>query len=240
MVGFTPRNAKELFSDFKGRRSGIIKALSTDFRKLYNQCDPNKENLSLYGLPNGSWDVHPPPPDDTFQEFPEPALGINFSRDGMEGRDWIRLIAFHSDSWLISLAFYYAARLKFSKNDREKFFDLINELPTVYEVITGKATQSEEEDDNHESSESGDEDEEEGAVCGTCGENNGVEDEFWICCDACDKWFHGECVKMTPAKAKCVRHYLCPSCSNNKKLKAYCDRKDKVFRGEPKQTGHGF
>ena len=24
---------------------------------------------------------------------------------------------------------------------------------------------------------------------------------FWICCDLCKRWFHGKCVKITPAKA---------------------------------------
>ncbi|MQL73657.1 hypothetical protein Taro_005993 [Colocasia esculenta] len=39
-------------------------------------------------------------------------------------------------------------------------------------------------------------DEEEGeergeTLCGACGENYGS-DEFWICCDMCEKWFHGK------------------------------------------------
>ena len=46
---------------------------------FYNQCDPAKENLCLYGYADGSYEVAPPceevPP-----EVPEPSLGINFAR----------------------------------------------------------------------------------------------------------------------------------------------------------------
>jgi hypothetical protein len=34
----------------------------------------------------------------------------------MNRRDWLALVAVHSDSWLVSVAFYYAARL--NRNDR--------------------------------------------------------------------------------------------------------------------------
>lgn len=32
-------------------------------------------------------------------------------RDGMERKDWLALVAVHSDAWLIAVAFYYAAKL---------------------------------------------------------------------------------------------------------------------------------
>ncbi|KAL5653874.1 hypothetical protein ACJX0J_033193, partial [Zea mays] len=64
-----------------------------------------KENLCLYGLPNGSWEVSPPA-EEVPPELPEPALGINFARDGMLRRDWLTLVAVHSDSWLISVVFF--------------------------------------------------------------------------------------------------------------------------------------
>ena len=56
------------------------------------------------------------PAEEVPTELPEPALGINFARDGMNRRDWLALVAVHSDSWLLSVAFYYAARL--NRNDR--------------------------------------------------------------------------------------------------------------------------
>lgn len=52
-------------------------------------------------------------------------------------------------------------------------------------------------------------------LCGTCGGNyNG--DEFWIGCDICERWFHGKCVKITPAKAESIKQYKCPNCSSKK------------------------
>lgn len=48
--------------------------------------------------------------------------------------------------------------------------------------------------------ESCDEDEEEHGetLCGCCDGNYNA-DEFWIGCDICERWFHGKCVKITPA-----------------------------------------
>ncbi|GMH06937.1 hypothetical protein Nepgr_008777 [Nepenthes gracilis] len=43
-----------------------------------------------------------------------------------------------------------------------------------------------------------DEDGEHGETpCGACGENY-ASDKFWICCDICEKWFHGKYVKINP------------------------------------------
>ncbi|KAM1760653.1 hypothetical protein ACFX12_003505 [Malus domestica] len=75
---------EEVFTDFKGFRVGLIKALTTDVEQ-----------------------VHP--------ELPELALGTNFARDGMQERDWLSLVAVHSDSWLLSVAFYFSARFGFDK-----------------------------------------------------------------------------------------------------------------------------
>lgn len=59
------------------------------------------------------------------------------------------------------------------------------------------------------------EDEHKDALCGACGMNN-TSDQFWICCDICERWFHGKCVKITPAKAEHIKQYKCPGCSNKK------------------------
>ena len=50
---------------------------------FYAQCDPDKENLCLYGNPDGTWEVQLPA-EEVPPELPEPALGINFARDGMQ------------------------------------------------------------------------------------------------------------------------------------------------------------
>jgi len=127
---------------------------------------------------------------------------------------------------------------------------MINNLPTIYEVVTGTAKKQTKEKTPKNSSKSnksgtkpprqpepnsrgskmsppkdeddsgGEEDEEEddheNTLCGSCGDNYG-QDEFWICCDACETWFHGKCVKITPAKAEHIKHYKCPNCSGSSK-----------------------
>lgn len=69
--------------------------------------------------------------------------------------------------------------------------------------------------DDDESGEEEEEDDEQGATCGACGDNYGA-DEFWICCDVCERWFHGKCVKITPAKAEHIKQYKCPGCSSKR------------------------
>lgn len=125
---------------------------------------------------------------------------------------------------------------------------MINDLPTIFELVTGSVKQSKDQPAAHnngskfkssgkvsrqsesqakgmkmsappkeedESGEEEEEDDEQGATCGACGDNYGT-DEFWICCDMCERWFHGKCVKITPAKAEHIKQYKCPSCSNKR------------------------
>ncbi|PPS01774.1 hypothetical protein GOBAR_AA18888 [Gossypium barbadense] len=237
-----PRTVEEVFNDFKGRRSGLIKALTTDVDKFYQQCDPEKENLCLYGLPNETWEVNLPV-EEVPPELPEPALGINFARDGMQEKDWLSLVAVHSDSWLLAVAFYFGARFGFGKNERKRLFQMINDLPTIFEVVTGNVKQLKDQSANHNgsskskssakvsrqsepqskmisvltvaSSRQSEPQGKMGATCGACGDSYGT-DEFWICCDICERWFHGKCVKITPAKAEHIKQYKCPSCSSKR------------------------
>eukprot|EP00850_Spirogloea_muscicola_P018349 SM000167S02962 [mRNA] locus=s167:180058:181078:- [translate_table: standard] len=74
-----------------------------------------KENLCLYGYSDETWEVNLPA-EEVPPELPEPALGINFARDGMQRKDWLSLVAVHSDAWLLAVAFYYGAR--FDKAER--------------------------------------------------------------------------------------------------------------------------
>ncbi|KAK4427380.1 PHD finger protein ALFIN-LIKE 5 [Sesamum alatum] len=247
-AGYNPRTVEEVFRDFKGRRAGLIKALTTDVEEFFQQCDPEKDNLCLYGFPSEQWEVNLPA-EEVPPELPEPALGINFARDGMQEKDWLSLVAVHSDAWLLAVAFYFGARFGFDKADRKRLFNMINDLPTVFEVVTGAAKKQQKEKSsvsNHSSNKlksnsktrtsetqgkllkSQPKDEEEGldeeeeedehgeTLCGACGENY-ASDEFWICCDICEKWFHGKCVKITPARAEHIKQYKCPSCSSNKR-----------------------
>ncbi|XP_035539175.1 PHD finger protein ALFIN-LIKE 5-like [Juglans regia] len=239
-----PGTVEKVFWDFRGRRTGILKALTTDAEEFYRQCDPEKENLCLYGFPGEQWEVNLPA-EEVPPELPEPALGINFARNGMQEKDWLSLVAVHSDAWLLGVAFYFGARFGFDKADRKRLFDMINELPTVFEVVTDTAQKQVKEEPSvsnrgsdksksnsklRRTSESQekylkgtqakdehqviDEDEEHGlTLCGSCAESY-ASDEFWICCDICEKWFHGKCVKVTPARAEHIKRYKCPSCSN--------------------------
>ncbi|KAJ7555464.1 hypothetical protein O6H91_05G039300 [Diphasiastrum complanatum] len=245
-VPYVPRTVEEVYQDFKGRRTGLLKALSTDVEEFCQQCDPERENLCLYGFPNGNWEVNLPA-EEVPAELPEPALGINFARDGMERKDWLSLVAVHSDAWLIAVAFYYGAR--FDKNERERLFNMMNELPTVFDVVTGRKLVKEKSSTNkgnkvtkssgkvQKSSEAQakpvkqpppppkeeeepleeEEDEEEHGDT-FCGicQKPYTADEFWIGCDVCQKWYHGKCVKVSAARAEHMKQYKCPSCNNKR------------------------
>ncbi|CAA6667764.1 unnamed protein product [Spirodela intermedia] len=172
----------------------------------------------------------------------------------MEEKDWLALVAVHSDAWLLSVAFYFGARFGFDKESRRRLFNMINNLPTIYEVVTGAAKKQTKEKTSNGSSKSSkpsskkharqperppsatrpsrapggtedsgaedeereeDEDEHGSTTCGACGESYGS-DEFWICCDICERWFHGKCVRITPARAEHIKQYKCPACSNKR------------------------
>ncbi|RRT81020.1 hypothetical protein BHE74_00002422 [Ensete ventricosum] len=46
--GCNQRSPEEVFRDFRGRRAGIVKALTTDVEKFYRQCDPGKVSRSWF------------------------------------------------------------------------------------------------------------------------------------------------------------------------------------------------
>ncbi|OMO91720.1 Zinc finger, PHD-type [Corchorus olitorius] len=135
-----------------------------------------------------------------------------------------------------------------TKHVSKRLFTLINDLPTIFEVVSGSAKKPAKEKSsvsNHSSNKSKssskargaeaaakysksmqakdeeggldeeEEDEHGETLCGACGEHY-ASDEFWICCDICEKWFHGKCVKITPARAEHIKQYKCPSCSNKR------------------------
>ena len=85
------------------------------------------------------------------------------------------------------------------------FQQIINEKPSRVAPLPEK--------EDEESVE--DEDEHENTLCGRC-RGNYAPDEFWICCDVCEVWFHGKCVKITSAKAEHIKQYKCPACTSKK------------------------
>ncbi|XP_037444118.1 PHD finger protein ALFIN-LIKE 3-like isoform X1 [Triticum dicoccoides] len=236
-----PRTVEAIFRDFNARRAGLVRALTSDVDDFFDSCDPDKENLCLYGHPDGTWEVSLPA-EEVPPELPEPALGINFARNGMNRRDWLSLVAVHSDSWLLSVAFFFGAPL--TANERKRLFSMINDLPNVYESMvdrkhrdrsgvdsSGKSRHSskpkQRTDDvrpknsravAREEDEDEDEEEHSETFCGSC---TGIYNasEFWIGCDMCERWFHGKCVRITPAKADHIKHYKCPECSSSKKMR---------------------
>ncbi|GBF97057.1 hypothetical protein Rsub_09530 [Raphidocelis subcapitata] len=131
-----PRTVDEIFDDFCRRRHALQTALTDDADALFDQCDPSRQNVCLYGDRSGAWVVGPPTsalPGD----LPEPCLGINFARDGMGRKDWLALVACHSDAWLFSVAFFFAARLDAA--GRAALFAALNRQPTLFEIAIGRA-----------------------------------------------------------------------------------------------------
>ncbi|KAL8119761.1 hypothetical protein AgCh_017025 [Apium graveolens] len=234
-ISSNPLTVEDIFKDFTCRRTGVVRALTFDVDEFYSLCDPDKENLCLYGHPNESWEVSLPA-EEVPPELPEPALGINFARDGMNKRNWLLLVAVHTDSWLLSVAYYFGARL--NQIDRKRLFSLINDQPTVFEVVTQRKAikekvgvdmgiksristksssdgQAKSNPRLYDEGRMEDEDEHGETLCGSCSGNYSA-DEFWIGCDICERWYHGKCVKITPAKAENIKQYKCPSCSMKK------------------------
>mmetsp|Transcript_16827 Transcript_16827/g.43123 ORF Transcript_16827/g.43123 Transcript_16827/m.43123 type:complete len:152 (+) Transcript_16827:1-456(+) len=149
----------------------------------------------------------------------------------------------HSDTWLISVAFFNGSRL--DAQQRSELFSLINSNNTLYEVVSGRAKPSSKpklgrpagsgagrpkkmqnsapKPKKHKHMESlaeadddDDYDEGDGDACPSCG-GYYKKDEFWIACDGCETWYHGKCVKMSPQFAEKIKTWKCPSCT--KKLK---------------------
>nr|KYP33593.1 PHD finger protein At5g26210 family [Cajanus cajan] len=104
-----------------------------DADQVYDLCDPDKrECFCLYGLSDKTWEVTAPE-ELVPTELPEPVLGINFGKEGMDRTKWLYLVAIHSDSWLLAVAFYNGFSL--DCDQRKHLFNLMNDLPTVAEVV---------------------------------------------------------------------------------------------------------
>ncbi|KAG5034726.1 hypothetical protein JHK87_009636 [Glycine soja] len=111
-----PHTVEEIFKDYSARRIVAIRALTHDVDKLYELYDSGKDNLCLYGHSNKVWEVTLPS-EEVPANLPEPTLEINFARDDVSRKDWISLVAMHSDSWLLSLAFYFGFHLNHNESE---------------------------------------------------------------------------------------------------------------------------
>lgn len=134
-----PRTVQEIYDNVSRRKDALRKALTEDVEKFFLECHPEKDNLCLYGDPDASWSVDLPA-EEVPAELPEPCLGINFARDGMARKEWLALVAVHSDAWLMSVAFYYGAKL--NAEQRRQLFTQLNNSPTLFELVTGKVDHS--------------------------------------------------------------------------------------------------
>ncbi|KAI9102914.1 hypothetical protein K1719_023353 [Acacia pycnantha] len=76
-----------------------------------------KENLCLYGYPSEQWEVNLSA-EEVPAELPEAVLGINFAGDGVQEKDWLYLVAVHSDSWSLAISFHFVAGFGFDRADK--------------------------------------------------------------------------------------------------------------------------
>ncbi|GKC11223.1 PHD finger protein ALFIN-LIKE 1-like protein [Tanacetum coccineum] len=77
---------------------------------------------------------------------------------------------------------------------------IMDHICKVFELKSRKHPSINEDDDEHGET-----------LCGSCWESY-ASDEFWIYYDICERWFHGKCVKITPAKAEHIKQYKYPTC----------------------------
>ncbi|CAN6347107.1 unnamed protein product [Urochloa humidicola] len=214
-------SVERIFRDFTYRRAALIRALTTDEKAFSRKFNAATEPLYLYGNSDGSWELRPlkllmPP------EQPDPRMfGVKLVRGDMKSTKWLVHIAMHCDAWLIRISFFLGANL--GTQERQRLSTMINSLQTVREAFVASDTYRRICRLEKMNVEIDDEDEGCGtepticANCGDCYRRNG----FWICCDECDRWFHGKCVKVTAAQAEHINQYECPDCYSDKKGHAY-------------------
>ncbi|KAF4391448.1 hypothetical protein G4B88_005519 [Cannabis sativa] len=77
--------------------------------------DHNLLFLSEDNIP--SWESSSPNVSKVLPKLFELALGVNFARDWMQEKGWLSLVAVHSNSWLLAIAFYFGARFGFGKSE---------------------------------------------------------------------------------------------------------------------------
>ncbi|KAF3679312.1 hypothetical protein FXO37_03916 [Capsicum annuum] len=94
------------FENYKGRRKGIIKALTHDVDELRRQCDechvPSKRP-GLYAYPSGRWEIRLPA--HLSEALPHSRLH-KLPKEETDKNAWLAQVAADSDTWLFSVTFY--------------------------------------------------------------------------------------------------------------------------------------
>ncbi|KAE8735307.1 hypothetical protein F3Y22_tig00000340pilonHSYRG00190 [Hibiscus syriacus] len=126
--------ADAVFRDFQGRHEALVKALITDSEEFYKQCDPVKGvDLCLFRLEDGRWEAelaaHKPP------VIPNPTWGFHIRRDLLDKYPCMRKVAAACDSWLLAVAFFLASERSFNGAQRDRLFKMMNNLPTLHEIV---------------------------------------------------------------------------------------------------------
>lgn len=102
-----------------------------------------------------------------------------------------------------------------ASESRRKFTKLQQKYEEDDDDDDGDEEEEEDEDEDGWDIVKDEEEEQDETLCGACGEKYS-EDEFWICCDKCETWFHGQCGKITAATAEYIKQYKCPPCSSKR------------------------
>ncbi|WVZ98257.1 hypothetical protein U9M48_043722 [Paspalum notatum var. saurae] len=217
-----PYTAEWIFRDYTCRRAALIRALTLDEKKFSRNCrQGGTETLYLYGNSDVIWEVRPTQLLMAPTQRDPRTVGIKLDKCNMRHPKWLGHIAKQCDSWLMQICSFLGANLTTSA--RQRLSARINSLQTVHESfidsdayrrICSQQKMNEEIDDGDEGCGT------EPTICGSCGTHY-CSNGFWICCDVCDRWFHGKCVKVTSAQADHIRRYECPECRSEKKGHAY-------------------
>ncbi|KAM7522903.1 hypothetical protein LguiA_012805 [Lonicera macranthoides] len=119
----------------------LIFSVEVHQQDLLNSSD--KKTLLLYGYPDVQWKVRTQPADKK-----TPVVGMEFSTDMVQEKDWLSRIAACCDAWLVRGTTFLGARNGFVKAERIQLFHMMNDLPDIREVVTKTVAQKEVHDNN--------------------------------------------------------------------------------------------
>eukprot|EP01025_Chloroclados_australasicus_P057167 TRINITY_DN7116_c0_g3_i3.p1 TRINITY_DN7116_c0_g3~~TRINITY_DN7116_c0_g3_i3.p1 ORF type:complete len:598 (-),score=17.35 TRINITY_DN7116_c0_g3_i3:11-1783(-) len=124
-------DANCVYKNYLNRRDALIAALTIEQDELYEETKFLLIDLCLYAETDGTWDLVSA--NKILEESDHPVLlpwrGINKIRFRKSKKQWLTLVAQHSDSWLLNITFFEAQKL--DKNERAALFFQINKNPLI-------------------------------------------------------------------------------------------------------------